>query len=262
MKFDLNGEMPDYLLAKDIILQIIGDIGVAGATYRSMEFGGDAISQVSIWEVGGHHHCGLKGALTWSCPSRILQLSMEERQTLCNMAIEAGGKNGIIPADEVTTRFVDARNAGKRPYTVSLSDHTPCLLLLLLGVREVSAGSELISLRCFRFSKLTLTPSTIPSTPMTWRPWSPWWLSPTPPTTVTSPATAVTSRLTVSTSVHALVRLRADSMGGVVAVLPRLSFVFETTQQEARLRISLRRHVSLSLTRYKSPHSSSPPLAR
>lgn len=47
MKFDLNGNMPDYLLAKDIILQIIGDIGVAGATYRSMEFGGDAISQVS-----------------------------------------------------------------------------------------------------------------------------------------------------------------------------------------------------------------------
>src|SRR6056297_122667 len=65
MKFDLNGEIPDYLLAKDMILQIIGDIGVAGATYRAMEFGGNAIRQ----------------------------LSMEERQTLCNMAIEAGGKN-------------------------------------------------------------------------------------------------------------------------------------------------------------------------
>ena len=45
---------------------------------------------------------------------------MEERQTLCNMAIEAGGKNGIIPADEVTKRYVDARNAGNRPYTVSI----------------------------------------------------------------------------------------------------------------------------------------------
>jgi 3-isopropylmalate/(R)-2-methylmalate dehydratase large subunit len=43
---------------------------------------------------------------------------MEERQTLCNMAIEAGGKNGIIPADDVTRRYVDARNAGNRPYTV------------------------------------------------------------------------------------------------------------------------------------------------
>jgi len=47
------------------------------------------------------------------------QLSMEERQTLCNMAIEAGGKNGIIHADDVTRKYVDARNAGNRPYTVS-----------------------------------------------------------------------------------------------------------------------------------------------
>ena len=46
---------------------------------------------------------------------------MEERQTLCNMAIEAGGKNGIIPADDVTKKYVDARNAGNRPYTVSSS---------------------------------------------------------------------------------------------------------------------------------------------
>jgi len=94
MKFDLNGEIPDYLLAKDIILQVIGDIGVAGATYRAMEFGGDAIGQ----------------------------LSMEERQTLCNMAIEAGGKNGIIPADAVTQKYVDARNAGNRPYTIFQAD--------------------------------------------------------------------------------------------------------------------------------------------
>lgn len=54
------------------------------------------------------------------------QLSMEERQTLCNMAIEAGGKNGIIPADDVTKKYVDARNAGNRPYTVSLR---PCYTL-------------------------------------------------------------------------------------------------------------------------------------
>lgn len=42
----IHTQMPDYLLAKDIILQVIGDIGVAGATYRAMEFGGDAIGQV------------------------------------------------------------------------------------------------------------------------------------------------------------------------------------------------------------------------
>eukprot|EP00612_Vaucheria_litorea_P004225 CAMPEP_0171463964 /NCGR_PEP_ID=MMETSP0945-20130129/7434_1 /TAXON_ID=109269 /ORGANISM="Vaucheria litorea, Strain CCMP2940" /LENGTH=487 /DNA_ID=CAMNT_0011990881 /DNA_START=50 /DNA_END=1513 /DNA_ORIENTATION=+ len=94
MKFNLEGDIPDYLLAKDIILQIIGDIGVAGATYRSMEYGGSALGQ----------------------------LSMEERQTLCNMAIEAGGKNGIIPADEITKNYVDQRNAGNKPYEVFSAD--------------------------------------------------------------------------------------------------------------------------------------------
>ncbi|CAM9601928.1 unnamed protein product [Chrysoparadoxa australica] len=94
MKFGLDGAIPDYLLAKDIILQIIGDIGVAGATYRSMEFAGSSLGQ----------------------------LSMEERQTLCNMAIEAGGKNGVIPADDITRAYVDARNAGGRPYEVFAAD--------------------------------------------------------------------------------------------------------------------------------------------
>ncbi|KAK4538387.1 hypothetical protein CDCA_CDCA17G4412 [Cyanidium caldarium] len=81
MRFVLNGEMPDYLMAKDIILQIIGDIGLAGATYRAMEFAGDALAQ----------------------------FSMEERMTLCNMAIEAGGKNGVVAADDITLRYVRAR---------------------------------------------------------------------------------------------------------------------------------------------------------
>ncbi|CAB1111871.1 unnamed protein product [Ectocarpus sp. CCAP 1310/34] len=94
MQFALEGEIPDHLLAKDIILQIIGDIGVAGATYRSMEFAGSALGQ----------------------------LSMEERQTLCNMAIEAGGKNGVIPADDVTMAYVNARNAGNRPYEIFKAD--------------------------------------------------------------------------------------------------------------------------------------------
>jgi 3-isopropylmalate/(R)-2-methylmalate dehydratase large subunit len=55
--------------------------------------------------------------------SALGRMSMEERQTLCNMAIEAGGKNGIIPADEITKAYVDQRNAGNKPYEVSL-----CLL--------------------------------------------------------------------------------------------------------------------------------------
>jgi 3-isopropylmalate/(R)-2-methylmalate dehydratase large subunit len=81
MRFVLDGEMPPYLLAKDLILQIIGDITVAGATYRTMEFAGEAVER----------------------------MSMEERMVLCNMVIEAGGKNGVIAPDETTFEYVRAR---------------------------------------------------------------------------------------------------------------------------------------------------------
>ena len=81
MRFTLDGEMPNYLLAKDLILQIIGDIGVAGATYRTMEFTGEAVAK----------------------------MTMEERMTLCNMVIEAGGKNGVIAPDETTFEYVRDR---------------------------------------------------------------------------------------------------------------------------------------------------------
>jgi 3-isopropylmalate/(R)-2-methylmalate dehydratase large subunit len=93
MRFNLNGELPDFMLAKDLILQIIGEIGTAGATYRSLEFAGDVIAQ----------------------------LSMEERQTLCNMAIEAGGKNGIIAADSSTDAYLSGRT--DVPYEKMQSDH-------------------------------------------------------------------------------------------------------------------------------------------
>ncbi|XP_075098525.1 3-isopropylmalate dehydratase large subunit, chloroplastic-like isoform X3 [Nicotiana tabacum] len=92
LRFVMDGEMPSYLLAKDLILQIstviytlwlisvswmshiIGEISVAGATYKTMEFVGTTVE----------------------C------LSMEERMTLCNMVVEADGKNGVIPADKTT----------------------------------------------------------------------------------------------------------------------------------------------------------------
>ncbi len=77
-KFILNGEMPKNLMAKDLILHIIGDIGVDGATYCAMEFEGTTIDSLSI----------------------------DERMTICNMAIEAGGKNGIIAPDEKTIAYV------------------------------------------------------------------------------------------------------------------------------------------------------------
>jgi 3-isopropylmalate/(R)-2-methylmalate dehydratase large subunit len=94
MRFVFHGTLPPYLMAKDLILAVIGDIGCDGATYRAMEFDGEA----------------------------VYALNIEERMTLCNMAIEAGGKNGCIAPDQVTLDYVNARNAGHRPYTVVKSD--------------------------------------------------------------------------------------------------------------------------------------------
>ncbi len=92
LKFVFHGELPPYLMAKDLILHAIGEIGVDGATYCAMEFAGDAI-----------------GAL-----------NMDERMTICNMAIEAGGKNGIIAPDEVTLAYVRSRT--DKPFEAVYSD--------------------------------------------------------------------------------------------------------------------------------------------
>lgn len=88
MRFVFEGEMPPYLMAKDLILAVIGDIGCDGGTYRAMEFDGETVYAMNI----------------------------EERMTLCNMVIEAGGKNGVIAPDEVTLDYVNQRNAGSKPY--------------------------------------------------------------------------------------------------------------------------------------------------
>ncbi len=81
IKFNLTGTLPANCSGKDVILYIIGKIGVDGALYRSMEFVGD----------------GVKG------------LSMDDRLCICNMAIEAGAKNGIFPVDEVTMEYMKDR---------------------------------------------------------------------------------------------------------------------------------------------------------
>src|SRR5947209_6072019 len=94
MRFVFHGNLPPYLMAKDLILAAIGDIGCDGATYRAMEFDGDG----------------------------VFALNVEERMTLCNMVIEAGGKNGVIAPDRVTLDYVDARNRGRKPYTALTSD--------------------------------------------------------------------------------------------------------------------------------------------
>lgn len=94
MRFIFHGNLPPYLMAKDLILAVIGDIGCDGATYQAMEFDGDG----------------------------VYALNIEERMTLCNMVIEAGGKNGVIAPDQVTLDYVNQRNAGQKPYTVLKSD--------------------------------------------------------------------------------------------------------------------------------------------
>ncbi len=93
IKFIYYGKTPQWVGGKDFILHAIGDIGVDGARYMSMEFTGEAISA----------------------------LSMDNRFSMANMAIEAGGKNGIIAADEITLAYIKDRV--RRPYKIYHSDH-------------------------------------------------------------------------------------------------------------------------------------------
>jgi 3-isopropylmalate/(R)-2-methylmalate dehydratase large subunit len=81
MHFRLEGRLQPGVMAKDIILHVIGEIGFDGATYRAMQFDGPGVAT----------------------------LSMDDRMTVANMAIEAGGKNGIFPFDARTAEYVDAR---------------------------------------------------------------------------------------------------------------------------------------------------------
>jgi 3-isopropylmalate/(R)-2-methylmalate dehydratase large subunit len=92
IKFVVEGEMSEWVSAKDLILHVIGEIGVDGALYQSMEFVGSTISA----------------------------LDMDGRMTVCNMAIEAGGKSGIIAFDGVTADYVGPR--AQRQWEVHQSD--------------------------------------------------------------------------------------------------------------------------------------------
>ena len=81
IKFNLTGSLPANCSGKDVILTIIGMIGVDGALYKSMEFTGPGVAN----------------------------LSMDDRLCICNMAIEAGAKNGIFPVDEITEKYMVGR---------------------------------------------------------------------------------------------------------------------------------------------------------
>lgn len=92
MKFIFKGKLNKWVDGKDLILYTIGDIGVDGALYKAMEFSGPTIER----------------------------LSMDSRLSMCNMAVEAGGKNGIIVPDKITKAYVDKR--AERPYKFYASD--------------------------------------------------------------------------------------------------------------------------------------------
>ena len=92
IKINLTGKLPEYVSGKDVILHIIGRIGVDGALYKSMEFAGEGVAQ----------------------------LSMDDRFTIANMAIEAGGKNGIFPVDEKTIAYMKEHSS--KTWTVFEAD--------------------------------------------------------------------------------------------------------------------------------------------
>ncbi len=85
IKFVLHGKLNPHITGKDVILHIIGKIGVDGALYRSMEFTGEGVSELSV----------------------------TDRLTICNMAIEAGAKNGIFEVDEKTLAYIAERSDRK-----------------------------------------------------------------------------------------------------------------------------------------------------
>ena len=92
IKVELTGSLPEWVSGKDVILTLIGRIGVDGARYQALEFTGPGVAA----------------------------LSMADRFTISNMAIEAGGKNGIFPVDEKTIEYLKART--DHPYTVYTAD--------------------------------------------------------------------------------------------------------------------------------------------
>ena len=81
--FKLNGKLPDHVMAKDVILKIIGEVGTDGGAYRTMQFGGSGIDEMSV----------------------------ESRLTLCNMTTEAGAKNGIVEPDQKVIDYLASRGA-------------------------------------------------------------------------------------------------------------------------------------------------------
>lgn len=113
IKVNLTGKLPKYVKGKDIILTIIGMIGVDGARYQSLEFTGEGVSE----------------------------LSMSDRLTICNMAIEAGGKNGIFPVDEKTIEFLKERGVTREWEAVTADEDAEYARVLDIKLDELGSCS-------------------------------------------------------------------------------------------------------------------------
>lgn len=92
LRFEITGSLPEHVYAKDVVLNIIGRVGADGATYMACEFAGETVAEMSV----------------------------SDRMVLSNMAIEMGGKTGIVEPDEKTIRYVEKRSG--KPYRVFKTD--------------------------------------------------------------------------------------------------------------------------------------------
>ncbi len=108
IKFEIEGTLGDYVYAKDVVLNIIGQIGADGATYKACEFGGETVKEMTV----------------------------SDRMVLCNMAIEMGGKTGLVEPDAKTLQYVNTRST--KTYEVMKSDlDAPSMETMHIDVNEL-----------------------------------------------------------------------------------------------------------------------------
>jgi 3-isopropylmalate/(R)-2-methylmalate dehydratase large subunit len=108
IQFNIEGILKENVYAKDVILNIIGKVGADGATYKACEFAGSTVANMSV----------------------------SDRMVLCNMAIEMGGKTGLVEVDEKTLQYI--KNRSTKPYTVFKTDtDSPSLETIDIDVNEL-----------------------------------------------------------------------------------------------------------------------------
>jgi 3-isopropylmalate/(R)-2-methylmalate dehydratase large subunit len=109
IKVEVNGEFPAGVYAKDLILHLIGTITADGATYRSLEFGGDTIDKMPV----------------------------HDRLTIANMVVEAGAKVGLFPSDEITRRYLESRGRGDRFIPLEPDKGAACESVIKIGAARL-----------------------------------------------------------------------------------------------------------------------------